>query len=302
MDLRAVLTRFLEHLTLERGLAENTIDAYQSDLEDLFAFTWGPGVPEGHPAELTLPILRAWLAEAAAAGKARATLARRAAAARAFTTWAARSGHLPHDAAARLVAPRPAGRLPTVLTAAAAAQLMDYAKDQANLPDANAITARDWAAVELTYAAGLRIGELVALDVAHLDFERRTARVMGKGSKERIVPFGQPAAVALTSWLERRREVASPETQAVFVGARGGRLDPRILRDSLHRLTAQAGVKDLAPHGLRHSAATHLLEGGSDLRMVQEMLGHSSLATTQRYTHVTPERLRAAFTQAHPRA
>ena len=186
-----------------------------------------------------------------------------------------------------------------MLSAKSAERLLEYAKVAAD----SALQVRDWAALELTYAAGLRVAEVVSLDVRGIDLERRTMRVIGKGNKERVVPFGRPAAEAVEAWLARRPELASESSgDALFLGARGGRVDPRTLRESLHRLTAQAGVKDVAPHGLRHSAATHLLEGGSDLRTVQEILGHSSLQTTQRYTHVTPERLRAAFTQAHPRA
>lgn len=303
VDPAASLEAFLGHLALERGLARNTREAYRGDLMNLFEFTWGPEMAVVDPADLTLGTLRAWLAEAQTQGRARATIARRAAAARSFCEWAERSGRLTENPARRLNAPRSGGALPVVLSADAAGTLLDFARSLAEEGDASAATVRDWAAFELTYAGGLRIGEVIALDLPDLDFERRTLRVLGKGNRERVVPFGVPAAAALQAWLARRPElVTATSGPALFLGTRGGRLDPRMLRGALHRLAARAGVKDLGPHGLRHSAATHMLEGGSDLRMVQEMLGHSSLATTQRYTHVTPERLRAAFTQAHPRA
>ncbi|MDD9206178.1 tyrosine-type recombinase/integrase, partial [Georgenia sp. 10Sc9-8] len=175
---------------------------------------------------------------------------------------------------------------------------------RARAEDRDPVRLRDWAALELLYATGVRVSELVGIDLGDLDLGERTVRVLGKGAKERVVPFGAPAARAVEAWSAHGRPaLVGPRTgAALLLGARGGRLDPRTLRGVLHRLTAVAGVRDLAPHGLRHSAATHLLAGGSDLRTVQEVLGHASLGTTQRYTHITPERLRAAYSQAHPRA
>lgn len=295
--MHGILREYEAHLRDERALSENTITAYLRDVRSLLAFTYGPDTTRGSSEELTLGALRAWLGDDPEA--ARSTRARRSASARAFSMWAARSGHIPSDVGARLATPKAESRLPTVLSSKSAQRLLDYAKESAQ----ETVQIRDWAAFELIYAAGLRVAEVVALDLTSVDRERRTMRVVGKGDKERVVPFGRPAEEALTAWLARRAEFVTEQSgSAIFLGARGGRLDPRTLRSSLHRLTAQAGVKDLAPHGLRHSAATHLLEGGSDLRSVQEILGHSSLQTTQRYTHVTPERLRAVFAQAHPRA
>ncbi|NCD19190.1 MAG: recombinase XerC [Actinobacteria bacterium] len=297
----AVVDAFADHLLLERGLSGHTVRAYRGDLRSLLDFVLGPDAPLFDPAELTLVALRAWLARDAEDGRSRATLARRAAAARTFTAWARRTGLIASDVGARLASPRAANALPDVLTREAAAALLDAARHLA--ADGSPVRLRDWAALELTYASGLRVSELTGLDLADLDFARRTVRVHGKGGKDRVAPFGIPAERALTAWLAARlRLVREGSGDAVFLGERGRRLDPRTLRAALHRLTALVGVKDLSPHGLRHSAATHLLEGGSDLRTVQEMLGHSSLATTQRYTHVSPERLRAAFAQAHPRA
>jgi integrase/recombinase XerC len=177
----------------------------------------------------------------------------------------------------------------------------DTARERAG--DGDPMKQRDWAMLELLYATGARVGEIVSADVGDIDFDRRTARLFGKGAKERIVPFGTPAARALRSWLEGgRKQLAAAGEQALFVGRRGRRVDQRQVRTAVHTASGFAGVEDISPHALRHSAATHLLQGGSDLRTVQEVLGHSSLATTQRYTHVSAERLRRSYEQAHPRA
>ncbi|MGA9746105.1 MAG: tyrosine-type recombinase/integrase, partial [Nocardioides sp.] len=171
--------------------------------------------------------------------------------------------------------------------------------------DGSPVGLRDVAVLELLYATGIRVGELVGLDVDDVDHERRVVRVLGKGRKERSVPYGAPAERALGRWLATGRTalVRSDSGPALFLGSRGGRLDQRAVRTMVHaRLADVPGAPDLGPHGLRHTAATHLLEGGADLRSVQELLGHASLATTQIYTHVTTDRLRAAFQQAHPRA
>jgi integrase/recombinase XerC len=167
-----------------------------------------------------------------------------------------------------------------------------------------ATAVRDRAVLELLYATGIRVGELVGLDLNDIDRERRVIRVLGKGDKERTVPLGLPAAQALDDWCAAGRPVlaGSAAASALFVGARGRRVDPRTVRRLVHARLAAAGAPDLGPHGLRHSAATHLLEGGADLRSVQELLGHASLATTQIYTHVSVERLRASYDRAHPRA
>lgn len=302
-DVAELLAAFERHLALQRNLSEHTVRAYLGDVRAVLASIDPDGDAEhADLAAFDLPTLRRWLAEQASAGRSRATLARRAAAVRAFSAWAYRRGDLATDVAARLRSPRPDSTVPTALGVDDTARLLDLARLRAG--DEDPIHVRDWAALELLYATGMRISELTGANVGDVDLGERMVRVLGKGDKERMVPFGQPAARALTRWLERARPalVTRSTGAALFLGARGGRVDPRTLRGALHRLTAQAGVRDLAPHGLRHSAATHLLAGGSDLRTVQEVLGHASLRTTQRYTHVTPERLRAAFGQAHPRA
>lgn len=296
-----LLAEFESYLRLERGRSPHTVTSYLSDLTDLFRFIWGED--EVNLADFTLTSVRAWLADDAVNGAARATLARHASSARAFSSWAFARGLLQTDVLARLRSPKATSDLPTVLTATDAAGLLDTARELATHQDASPVDVRNWAAFELIYAAGLRISEATAVGIGDIDFTSRTVRVTGKGDKQRTVPFGVPAQRALEAWLARRSELATPHSpQTLFLGARGGALDVRTLRSSLHTLTRQAGITDISPHDLRHSAATHLLEGGSDLRIVQELLGHSSMRTTQRYTHVSPERLRAAFKQAHPRA
>lgn len=294
-----VLEGFGRHLSLQRNLSAHTVRAYLGDVTSLLEHLHERGTDL---ADLDLTALRSWLVGQQRRGMSRATLARRVAAVRTFCTWATRAGHLRSDVGARLRSPRPDRHLPAILGVEDAAGLLRTAEELAG--DDDPVRLRDWAALELLYATGVRVSELVGTDVTDVDLAERTVRVTGKGDKERVVPFGVPAGRAVAAWLDRGRPrlTGRASGKALFLGARGARLDPRTVRGVLHRLTAAAGVHDLAPHGLRHSAATHLLAGGSDLRTVQEVLGHSSLATTQRYTHVTPERLRAAYTQAHPRA
>lgn len=313
-----LLDVFARYLDLQRGLSAHTVRAYLGDVAELMTFL-GVGEEDDEPVgpalgSLDLPDLRAWLAAMSVDGAARATLARRAAACRTFSTWAHRSGLLDADVAARLRSPRADGRLPSVLTPAQAAALLDAAADAVAAAGATAdgdtdgdvaraLALRDRAILEVLYATGVRVSELCALNLGDVDATRRTMRVLGKGNKERTVPYGGPAAAALEDWLAVRGAVAGPDAgTALFLGARGHRIGPRAVREIVHRAAARAGVPDLGPHGLRHSAATHVLSGGADLRSVQELLGHSSLATTQRYTHVSAERLRAVYAQAFPRA
>ncbi len=235
-------------------------------------------------------------------GAARTTVSRRAASARTFFAWATRTGRIAVNPGLRLIAPRRNRRLPDVLRHTEADDLMHVAELAAD--DGDPISARDRAMVELLYASGLRVSELAGCDVDDLDLSARVVRVLGKGGKERVVPFGHPAARALQEWAAYRAHLVTDHTAgALFVGRRGRRVDPRQVREVVHRLVGRVpGAPDLAPHGLRHSAATHLLEGGADLRVVQELLGHATLATTQLYTHVSAERLRQSYRQAHPRA
>jgi integrase/recombinase XerC len=299
-DAAGVLTDFARHLRSERGRSEHTTRAYVSDVSHLLTFTHGRGVSD--VGALRLADLRSWLGEQADRGAARSTIARRAAAARTFLKWAARSGRIEADPSLRLVAPRRTRTLPGVLKQREASDMLDVAAVRAD--DEDPIHVRDCAVLELLYATGIRVGELTALDVDDLDLRERVVRVMGKGAKERIVPFGVPAARALEQWLAARPVlVGSRSGPALFLGRRGARVGPRQVRSLVHEILSHLpDAPDLGPHGLRHSAATHLLEGGADLRMVQEVLGHASLATTQIYTHVSVERLRASYEQAHPRA
>ncbi len=299
---RAILRAdFAAHLRSQRGLSEHTVRAYLGDLADLFGYAERHGRATLDAIDLAL--LRGWLAAMAAKRLSRATMARRSAAVRTFFAWAVHTGLLDVDPTARLATARTTTHLPAVLRQADVAALLDSAAGVASA-DPDPVAVRDWAAAELLYASGVRVGELCGADVADVDLENRSLRVVGKGDKERVVPFGRPAAQALTVWLNRARpRLAGPASgDALFLGAKGGRVDQRRMRDAVHALARRAGVDDVAPHALRHTAATHLLERGSDLRSVQELLGHASLGTTQRYTHVSAERLRSAYQIAHPRA
>ncbi|BBY88238.1 MULTISPECIES: tyrosine recombinase XerC [Mycolicibacterium] len=301
-DVEPVLDEFAEYLALERGRSPHTRRAYLGDLRSLFEFA-----AQRHPSAgltaLTLPVLRAWLAAQAAAGAARTTLARRTSAIKTFTAWAVRRGLLDTDPAARLQMPKARRTLPSVLRQDQALAAMAAAEVGAREGDPLAL--RDRLIVELLYATGIRVSELCGLDIDDVDLPRRLLRVLGKGDKQRTAPFGEPAEDALRAWLADGRPalVNGNSGPALLLGARGGRLDARQARTVVHQtMSAVSGAPDLGPHGLRHSAATHLLEGGADLRVVQELLGHSTLATTQLYTHVTVARLRAVHDQAHPRA
>lgn len=338
----AVLSDFRRHLEAERGLAAHTVTAYVSDVGSLLDHLQRYGAAS--LAGLTLPVVRSWLARLGSGGAARSSIARRAASARSFSDWAVRTGRLAADPTARLTVPRLPRHLPQVLRADQTAAVLDgldgavlngvvsdgavldgtaaaetdpYAADGEQStaaraaavtdpdPTAKAVALRDRAMLELLYAAALRVSELAGLDIDSLDPARRVVRVWGKGGKERIVPYGLPAARALDAWLTGGRRMLYRETAgtALFIGVRGQRIDPRTVREVVHRSTSRVtGGDGVAPHALRHSAATHLLEGGADLRSVQEMLGHASLATTQIYTHVSADRLRAVYVQAHPRA
>lgn len=297
----AVLADYQRHLVSERDLTPHTVRAYLGDIASML----GHAALLGHEdvGSVDLRTLRSWLAKQQTLGKARTTMARRATAVRVFTAWAQRTGRISTDPGALLGSPRPHRVLPPALRKDEARELLAAAAVHAD--DGSPVGLRDVAVLEVLYATGIRVGELCGLDVDDLDRERRVLRVLGKGRKERTVPYGQPAERALVAWLEHGRPplVVPGSGAALFLGARGGRLDQRAVRAMVHkRLLDVPGAPDLGPHGLRHTAATHLLEGGADLRSVQELLGHASLATTQIYTHVTTDRLRQAYRQAHPRA
>jgi len=292
---------FGRYLSAERGCSPHTQRAYLGDIRSLLAHAARSGASQ--PADLDLARLRSWLAGMAVGGQARGSIARRAASARTFTAWLVRTGRATRDPGARLRSPRAGRPLPGVLRAKHARELLSLAGSLAH--EGNPVGLRDAAMLELLYGCGIRVGELCGLDLGDVDHERRTVRVMGKGSRERVVPFGVPAAGALAAWLRAGRPalVLPDSPPALFLGRRGRRVNQRQVRQVVHELLAAVdGAPPLGPHGLRHSAATHLLDGGADLRSVQELLGHATLATTQIYTHVSVERLRASYRQAHPRA
>jgi integrase/recombinase XerC len=299
----AALADFDVYLRAGRGLAPASVRAYVGDAQSLLEHAARRGCAD--PAQLDLATLRSWLAAQATRGRSRTTLARRTSGSKAFTAFLAQRGVLASDPGLPLQRPAPHRRLPAVLRVDQAKALMTADVEDHDDPKQQALAVRDAALVELLYSSALRVGELVGLDLDDVDRQRRTVRVLGKGGKERTVPLGVPALTALDAWLvQGRPRLARPgSAAALFLGARGGRIDQRAVRTVVHqRLARIPDAPDLGPHGLRHTAATHLLEGGADLRSVQELLGHATLATTQIYTHVSVDRLKRAYDQAHPRA
>jgi integrase/recombinase XerC len=283
---------FLGYLSGARGRSDNTVRAYRNDLTQLFRSM--PDITSVK--QVGLVDLRAWLADLHRNGCARSTIARKAAAARAFTSWALQRGIIEVDPALRLASPSVPKTLPAILTQTQTSALLDRDIDLTNV-----IQVRNQAILELLYATGIRVAELCSADLGDLDSHRRVIRVVGKGNKERMVPYGIPAQIAIDRWCLVRRLIAVG-TQSLFVGARGSRIDQRVVRTVVNQSTKAATGHSLSPHALRHTAATHVLEGGADMRVVQEFLGHASMATTQRYTHVSVERLRRTFETAHPRS
>jgi integrase/recombinase XerC len=298
---QVLIDRFVIHLRDERNLSPHSVRAYKGDLVSLADHA--SRSKHGEPDELTLAILRSWLARLASQGAARSSIARRATSARMFTAWAHRRGYVGHDAAELLGSPKAHRTLPGVLNQSEMTQVLDSLDAAANETD-TALAIRDRALLETLYATGIRVSEICGLDLDSLDRSRNVIRVFGKGHKERTVPIGRPAILAIDSWNSRRHKLETRDSgTALFLGERGRRIDPRTVRTIVHRaLAAVPNAPDIGPHGLRHTAATHLLEGGADIRVVQEILGHVSLTTTQIYTHVSIDRLKEAFKQAHPRA
>lgn len=300
MRLDAAVDGYLAHLQRERGYSTNTVRAYRGDLRSLAEHCEAAGIADA--AAIDLDTLRDWLYANAEAGMGKATIARRSAAARGLSRWIAAHGG--SDVAGRLRTPKRDRHLPRVLSR----QAMDdvLARLAAAAAEGEPTALRDLAVVELLYASALRVSELVGLDVDDVDLERLTVRVVGKGAKERVVPFGRPALDALLDWMRVGRAGLASEAKphpALFLGARGGRLGQRRVHELVTALLAELpGSGPHGPHALRHTAATHLLDGGADLRAVQDMLGHASLGTTQIYTHVSLDRLASAYRTAHPRA
>ena len=301
------LGQFEQHLRWERHRSPQTVRAYLSDVRDLFAALGG--IEDVVWEQITLDDLRFWLAGLHRRGLSRRTLQRRTSSIRGFFSWAEATGRLDRDPSARLVVPKGGSALPGVLDAQQIQAVLEQARAQtqteAGAP-APVRALRTRAVVELLYSSGLRIAELCGLDLPDVDRARLTVTVTGKGGRQRTVPVGRPALAALDEWIERGRPAWSaetPEHAAVFIGPRGARAGARQLREDLNRLlhsSTDAAVS--GAHVLRHTAATHLLDGGADIRAVQELLGHRSLATTQIYTHISVDRLAEGYRGAHPRA
>lgn len=293
---------YSHYLVNEKALSTHTVRAYLGDLDSFIEHLANNGVTE--IVDVNLQLIRSWLATQQVRGGARTTLSRRAVSIRLFTKWATKRGYIAIDVGATLATPKSHHTLPGVLTQGDAVTAIDSMATRAAEFD-TPTSIRDVALVELLYATGARVSEVCGLDLEDLDFHRNTIRVLGKGNKERTIPMGAPAVKALNTYINgARMKLANDKSgRALFLGARGRRIDQRAVRTVVYEaLSALEGVERMGPHSLRHSAATHLLEGGADLRTVQEILGHSSLATTQIYTHVSTDRLRQAFKQAHPRA
>lgn len=292
------------YLRANLAVSEHTLRAYISDLRSFTTYCQvGELSQENIRRVVTLRAIRSWLASLVQQGKSRSTISRRTASIRSFTAWAYRRGYLDSDPGLLVTSARGDQKLPQVQTPSDTAELLSFAATRAREENSPA-TIRDWAILETIYATGIRVSEVCSLETTSIDQQGMTLRVIGKGNKERVVPFTRACSSALQVWLSQGRpSLVTPEAgRALFVGDKGKRIDPRVIRAMIHRMCAQAGVRDLAPHALRHTAATHILAGGADLRAVQEMLGHSSLQTTQRYTHVDAQRLSAIYKQAHPRA
>lgn len=301
MDLRRALALYLDEVALSRTLSENTLKAYSSDISQFVDFAESERVTSA--SECDLELARSWVWAQAEAGVAGATLRRKVSALKRFSGWLVGAGHTKGDIAGRLRTPATSSSLPRVMGRAQMEEILQDLITRADTEDFVAL--RDWAMVEVLYATALRVSELVGLRVDNLSMAERTLRVVGKGNKERVVPFGIPAERALGRYLNAGRPalLATSDSPQVFLSSTGKALGPRTVYQVVAALLSQyPGNGPVGPHTLRHTAATHLLDGGADLRSVQELLGHASLGTTQIYTHVSTERLTAAYQQAHPRA
>ena len=300
INFERALSDYANYLKSVKGYSPNTLRSYLSDLDDLVA---AMGLPiESDVNQVTLELLRDWLWKLSEKGSSKATIARKSASVRSFTGWLQKSGHLQEDPGLRLRSPKASRTLPKVVSRESLDQLFALLNSRLDLD--NPTTIRDLALVEMLYATGCRVSELAGLDLGSIDWGRNIARVMGKGSKERMVPFGQPAREALDNWVRIGRPALATEGSgsALFLNSRGKRVGVRQIYALVAGLLQATPTGNAGPHALRHSAATHLLDGGADLRAVQELLGHASLGTTQIYTHVSIERLKSGYKNAHPRA
>ncbi len=301
MTPRELVARYLDHRQASRTLSVASLAAYEADLGAFVEFCERQKIT--HANECDRETMRQWVWEQAESGLSPSTLKRRMSSLRGFSQWAHSVNFLPTDAAASLHPPKSPRKLPRVLTAGQAQEALALLHDRASTGDPSAL--RDRAIIELLYSSALRVGEVCGADVGAVDFHQQTMTVVGKGNKERVVPVGGPALRALSDYLEKGRIALLTESsgEALFLGARGGRINPRAVYDLVSRvLEPYPGAGPRGAHTLRHTAATHLLDNGADLRSVQELLGHSSIGTTELYTHVSIERLHKAYRLAHPRA
>lgn len=298
---------YIEYAKVNKGLGERTNRAYASDIKQCLAWCNRHGF--NNISELTTDDLRSWMADESRS-HARSSLARKVVAVRGFFAWCQHVEYISGNPAEILMTPKIKNMLPSVLDEYQAESLMNNVDSKANVSTScpknqKAIGLRNAAILELLYATGIRVGELTSLNIQDINFSSHTIKVTGKGNKQRVVPFGVPAYKALSAWISKDgREILLRNSveEAVFLGTRGKRIDQRLVRQIVHDEAKSAHVPDISPHALRHSAATHMLNGGADLREVQELLGHSSLNTTQRYTHVSIESLKRKYSQAFPRA
>ena len=296
-----LIEAFATHLSLERHLSPHTVTAYRRDVTKLAVFLHRTG---SQLSEVEYPVLRRYLAQEHTLGYARASIARGVGAVRTFYRWATAAGHVPRDPSLLLGRPKVVNRLPTVLRVSEAAALAEAPRDGAENPLDRAIALRDRAVLELLYGSGLRVGEAAGLTLERVDLDRGRVRPLGKGAKERDLPLSDFALDALRTYLDDGRATMAPEgSQALFFNRRRKPFSDRDIRTMVNRYGGELlPGRRVTPHTLRHSFATHLLEGGADIRAVQELLGHASVATTQRYTHVSRARLFAAYERSHPRA
>jgi len=299
-DLSYYLEHFAAELSVGKGFSSNTVKAYVSDVSDLQAFMESKNQTEIE--DLDLELVRDWLWRASEKGLTKTTLARKSAAVRAFTAWLHRNGQLDSDPGLKLRSPKTSRTLPKVLSREAMSGIFEKLELLATVDSPAAV--QDLLMIELLYGSGIRVSELVGLNLEDIDYGRKILRVTGKGNKQRMVPYSDPANEALASWIRFGRTQFENEVSqnALLITSRGNRVGVRQVYALVASLLSETAVGQAGPHALRHSAATHLLDGGADLRAVQELLGHSSLATTQIYTHVSVDRLKQGYLKAHPRA
>ena len=296
------LEEFLDYLNIEKNRSENTLRSYQTDLELLLEFLTNKGVSDWN--ESTSDLIKEWIIDLKRKQISNTTITRRISSVKVFFGFLIKRNLIETNPTLKLISPKLNKVLPNVLGQKQAEQLLTQAANVEIEEEAVEVRIRDYAILEVLYSTGIRVSELVGLNLEDINFSNLTLKVLGKGRKERVVPFGIPARDAIDKYLdESRNKFNSKNINALFLGQRGNRLNVRQVRRILNKAMSQIeNGKEISPHDLRHSAATHMLEAGADLRIVQELLGHSSLATTQKYTHVTIERLREVFANAHPRA